>query len=209
MKKHLVLAHGLYQGPWFMRHLNGFFQTHGYEVHLLRYDTLKNDMAAHLLAFQNLMQPIPKTAHVDFIGHSMGGLVIREYAHHHPERFTGSVVTLGTPHQGSSCAAWANQHIPRVLGKSFQAALNGHVAQWQNICPLGSIAGNKKYELGTLVLPRNVVHDGLVLETETQLDNATDHITLSVHHNGMRHDTNTMIQSLYFLQNTRFVHHYP
>ncbi|MCP5112041.1 MAG: alpha/beta fold hydrolase [bacterium] len=40
---------------------------------------------------------------VDLVGHSMGGLVICEYLHHHDrERRVGKVATMGTPYQGSA-----------------------------------------------------------------------------------------------------------
>ncbi|QQK74611.1 alpha/beta fold hydrolase [Salicibibacter cibarius] len=39
----------------------------------------------------------------NIIGHSMGGLVARQYIYHHP-RTVASLVTLGTPHHGSPLA---------------------------------------------------------------------------------------------------------
>ncbi len=203
MQKHLVLIHGLFHSPWFMRHLNAFYQSHGYHVHLLQYQTTRESMDCHMDRLARLTSKIPSGAHTDFVGHSMGGLIIRQYAHIAPHCFTGRAVTLGTPHQGSRCAAWAAKFTPWIIGKGYEAALNGHLPQWNNACEIGSLAGNKKYEIGTLVLP-NVPHDGLVLESETQLEHAKDHITIPIHHNGMRNDKTTMIQSLYFLQNGRF-----
>ena len=43
-----------------------------------------------------------RVAKVGLVGHSMGGLVICEYLHHHgSERRVGKVATMGTPYLGS------------------------------------------------------------------------------------------------------------
>ncbi len=203
MSKHLILIHGLFHSPWFMRQLNAYYQNNGYQVHLLQYATLHDEMHHHMQRLEQIVQTIPTKAHIDFVGHSMGGLIIRQYASLRPERFTGRVVTLGTPHQGSFVAAWAQQYMPWLMGKSFSSALNGNVPQWENTCELGSLAGNKKNEIGYFILP-NQPHDGLVLVSETIVQNATDHIILPIHHNGMRHDLSTMQQSLHFLNHGKF-----
>jgi pimeloyl-ACP methyl ester carboxylesterase len=43
---------------------------------------------------------IPQGEKVDLIGHSMGGLIAREYLQQNPDHRTAQVITLGSPHEG-------------------------------------------------------------------------------------------------------------
>lgn len=44
---------------------------------------------------------------IALVGHSMGGLVIRAWARQHGCTDVASIITLGTPHQGTQMASWS------------------------------------------------------------------------------------------------------
>jgi Lysophospholipase len=73
----------------------------GYVVYLFDYDTRKYSSET----LQNLHQLISKVeeSEVYLVGHSMGGLVARNYIHQYENNIKG-LVTIATPHNQSICA---------------------------------------------------------------------------------------------------------
>lgn len=156
---------------------------------------------------------------IDLIGHSLGGLIIRDFVAHYPEWKIGRCVTLGTPHNGSVSGDYIWRLIPAIVGKSYEQALDGTVAPLPKDIQLGVIAGNKAQGLGQPILAyhnrklrkadvetpsEKLAHDGTVYISETKLISATDHIILPVTHTGMLVSKEVAKQAIYFLEHGRF-----
>lgn len=222
----IVLVHGLYETTWYMKILARRLAQAGYETHLFRYYSLVQTMGRHSERLQAFLKEKNLTE-VHFVGHSLGGLVIRQFLHDNAKSNTpikiGKVVTLGTPHLGSTVADYAQKLARPMIKNAFSQGLDGQCPPLIDGVALGVIAGTKAQGLGTPVLTyhryrptrhtepsQNITNntlenDGTVYVFETKLPNATDHITLAVSHTGMLFDKDVLKQTLYFLEHAKFL----
>ncbi len=163
---HVILVHGLHQRHWIMKPLAKQLERAGYIPHCFDYYTLKNDINHHTSRLNDWLATQVGTDNFCMVGHSLGGLVIREFIHRYPQwqehGQLQKIVTLGTPHLGSTTADYAKRFLPFTIGNAYQGALDGTVAPLPNGVCLGVIAGNKPYGLGQAILNyhnyRNVNH---------------------------------------------------
>ncbi len=216
----VILIHGLHQAPFIMRPMAKRLQAQGFETYQFGYRSMRDGIKINsqrlntwLKANHNPAMPI------DLIGHSLGGLIIRDFVAHYPEWKIGRCVTLGTPHNGSVSGDYIWRLIPAIVGKSYEQALDGTVAPLPKEIQLGVIAGNKAQGLGQPILAyhnrklrkadvetpsEKLAHDGTVYISETKLISATDHIILPVTHTGMLVSKEVAKQAIYFLEHGRF-----
>lgn len=221
-KNRVILIHGLHQTAWIMRPLAKRLQVAGFDTHQYGYRSMRDSIKTNSARLNDWLennhhpdQPI------DLVGHSLGGLIIRDFATQYPKWQIGRCVTLGTPHLGSVCADYIWRLTPAVVGRSYVDALDGTVAPLPEHITLGVIAGNRPYGLGQLFLQyhnrklrradnmpsaEHLLHDGTVYVKETKIEAATDHIVLPVSHTGMLVDKTVAAQTKYFLQHGQFDH---
>ena len=146
----------------------------GFKTRSYSYQTVKKsvpDEAKRLIEeIKNLQSDTP----LFWVGHSMGGIMIRHIRALAPDLFKGSrVVTLGTPHRGSFYAQTLCKRsaiFRWMLGCSLNYSLNGEIPLWDPALPLYSIAGTRSgIENWMRIFPKNVINDGLVALEETQM----------------------------------------
>ena len=215
-----ILIHGLHQTALIMRPLAKRLQAQGLDTHQYGYRSMRDGIQTNS---QRLNQWLEQNHYpdqpIDLVGHSLGGLIIRDFVTQYPKWQIGRCVTLGTPHMGSICADYIWRLTPAMVGKSYLDALDGTVAPLPEHITLGIIAGNRPYGLGQVflqyhnrklrkadspLLDEYLVHDGTVYLKETKLDAATDHLIMPVSHTGMLIDNNVAKQTEYFLQHGQF-----
>lgn len=62
-----------------------------------------HDLAEHLSRHVDVLRATSDVRHVDFVGHNFGGVLVRYYAQLlDTDGVTGTVVTIGTPHRGTT-----------------------------------------------------------------------------------------------------------
>jgi pimeloyl-ACP methyl ester carboxylesterase len=202
----IVFVHGLWvnglEMGWLGRQLAGA----GYLIQRFSYPTMANtpfENAMDLNEFAGRLEA--DTLH--FVGHSLGGLVIRHLFHHFPQRRPGRIVTLGTPHQGSSAAAVLARRLPGrwLLGRSLSHGLIGPLPPWPTTHALGSIAGTLRLGLGLLLPDIPQPSDGTVAVEETRLAGMADHMTLPASHTSMLFSLDVVRQTQTFLQTGHFL----
>lgn len=216
----VILLHGLYETTWYMKILANRLNQQGFNTHLFRYYSLVQPMTYHS---QRLGKFVAECGFdkVHLVGHSLGGLVIRQFLYDNLNSPTpvaiGRVVTLGTPHLGSTAAHYLKRLAPAMINNAYAHALDGVMSPLPDGVQLGSIAGVKPQGLGKPLLTHHqkskaqafanttldTRHDGTVYVFETQLPN-TDHLILPVSHTGMLFDRTVSQQVAYFLANGRF-----
>jgi hypothetical protein len=148
---------------------------------------------------------------IHFVGHSMGGLLIRAYLARHRPRRLGRVVMLGAPNSGSEIAdrlkgftayrAWfgpAGLQLITKRDKDLDAILP------PIDYPVGIIAGNRSVDpiSSTLLLPKP--NDGRVSVENTRLDGMVDHIVIGASHPWLVRNAAAIEQSIAFLRDGRF-----
>jgi PGAP1-like protein len=147
---------------------------------------------------------------VHLIGHSMGGLVIRNYLHkYHDIANIKSVVTIATPHNQSICAHTMSKSLFRkVLGTAGDSGLTKPLKEWESNIPIGCIAGLSKSKMSAnffiMFNPKEDDSDGTVYVEEALLNNATDKIILKGSHTGLLFKKEVATQCLYFLEHEKF-----
>lgn len=221
-KNRVILIHGLHQTAWIMRPLAKRLQVAGFDTYQYGYRSMRDSIKTNSARLHNWLEKhhYPDQP-IDLVGHSLGGLIIRDFVAEYPKWQIGRCVTLGTPHLGSVCADYIWRLTPVVVGRSYVDALDGTVAPLPKHISLGVIAGNRPYGLGQLFLQyhnrklrsaenapsaEHLLHDGTVYVEETKIEAATDHIVLPVSHTGMLVDKAVAEQTQYFLRHGQFNH---
>ena len=104
-KGSVILLHGLLCNDHLMKPLAQRLRAEGYDVLNLDYPSRQGDLAAladrihpQIVEF---LEERPK-GNVHFVGHSLGGLLTREYLQRYPLERSGRVLMIGTPNQGST-----------------------------------------------------------------------------------------------------------
>ncbi|WP_227691768.1 esterase/lipase family protein [Psychrobacter immobilis] len=216
----VILIHGLHQAAFVMRPLAKRLQIAGFDTYQYGYRSMRDGIKTNSARLNDWLenhhhpdQPI------DLVGHSLGGLIIRDFVTAYPQWQIGRCVTLGTPHMGSICADYIWRLIPAVVGRSYIDALDGTVAPLPKHIELGVIAGNRPYGLGQLFLhhhnrklrkadvpplKQQLDHDGTVYVEETKMEAAVDHIVMPVSHTGMLVNKEVAKQAFYFLEHGKF-----
>ena len=162
----------------------------GFKPVQFSYPTVRYSLKDNAKKLQRFVQQLEKNTHVDtvhFVAHSMGGLLLRQFFQDYPDQYSGRVVTLGTPHQGSQVARrmGCNPFGKLLLGESYSNGLCGDVPSWNAQRDMAVFAGKKSIGIGRLILSLPRPNDGTVAVAETYLDNAKLHRVFPTTHMGL------------------------
>ena len=208
MREKVFLIHGLFMHGVIMQYMRNQLSALGYDVYTFSYKTTKKnlrDNAQLLVEFIQKQQSDHDVCH--FVGHSLGGILIRLAYESAPEYFTGRIVTLGTPHNGSKVAQHIVQRLPvNILGGAYEDALDGDLPPWKGEVDLGSIAGTKGLGIGLALSDLDQPNDGTVAWSETQLTHQKDSISFPLTHTALIYSKKVVEQTDHFLRYGRFEH---
>jgi pimeloyl-ACP methyl ester carboxylesterase len=151
---------------------------------------------------------------VHFVAHSLGGLLVRRLFQDFPDQPPGRIVTLGSPHHGSSYARHLARHgfWRRLFGRSLSPGglPDAGLPPWQGRRDFGVIAGNRN--VGTGVMMGDLAGkdgDGVVALDETHLAGETDYVQVAAVHTGLLFNRQAAAQVCHFLQTGHFRHGEP
>lgn len=208
----VVLAHGLGRSDWAMWQFAQKLEMADFKVCSLDYPSIgKSAETVINQASIQIDDCIKNTSKVHFVGHSLGGLVIRAYLQNNQQyiqdNLLGNVVLIGTPNKGSELADHFNgSWLMRLGGGISQALVTGNKSLGNNIeelsINLGVIAGTKPSSLTQNVF--SGANDGLVSVESTKLKSMSDFITIEVGHSQMRYNLDVIQQTIHFVQKGRF-----
>lgn len=202
----VVLVHGLWLGGWSLVPLARRLARCGFATYRYAFPTCRLDLRENAARLRDFAQRIPATE-IHFVGHSLGGIVIRAMFHYFDFDRAGRVVTLGSPHRGSAAAVQFGRSSigRRCLGRSVGAMLAGEPRAYRALgCELGVIAGSVPLGLGRFFVRHEEVNDGVVTVTEAGLPEATETITLATSHSGMLLSREVAAQVCAFLRTGHF-----
>jgi triacylglycerol lipase len=148
---------------------------------------------------------------INFVTHSVGGLLVRSYLARHTIPQLGRVVMLGPPNQGSEVvdklgSTWAFKIVEGPAGTEMGTGTNSTPSKLgrANFC-LGIIAGDRSIDpINSLFLPGP--NDGKVTVERTKLDGMADHIVIHSSHTFLMVKRTAIQQTLNFLRTGRFEH---
>jgi len=187
----LILAHGLWLGGWALQRLARRLRAAGRsDVRIFSWPTISHGLdanAQNLRAFADHLE----AGRIDWIGHSLGGVLILRMLAGWADAPPGRIVCLGSPLAGSRSAERLARVGPgrRLTGRSIaDGVLATSAAEW---CPpelaarTGVIAGTRGMGAGRLLGRLEPPHDGTVRVAETELPGLADHLVLNVTHTGL------------------------
>nr|WP_321462918.1 alpha/beta fold hydrolase [uncultured Cohaesibacter sp.] len=211
VQERVILIHGLGRTTHSMGHLSRRLEEAGYDVVRIGYHSLGDDPETII---KDVSQQIntcclayPGVTH--FVGHSLGGLIIRAYLEQNHPNNLGRVVLLGSPSGGTEVVdnlrsyAWFRWLGPTTLslGSDLHHYPDGRQAPDYS---LGIIAGHSNLIsiMNDPLLPGD--DDGLVSVLSTKVDGMKDFIVVHSTHAGLRTSKFVASQVVHFLQNESF-----
>jgi pimeloyl-ACP methyl ester carboxylesterase len=189
-RNHVVVLHGLGMNRFWMAGISGHLKKQGLNVHSISYPSRGESFETLVDAFVVPAVNAVPGHKVDFVVHSMGGILVRLYALRHGAARIGRVVMLATPNKGSEVAE-AARGWP-VLAWFGGAALQGlgttpgdiHARLPAVNFDCGVIAGNNPWlhEVSAALLHVPKPNDGVVSVESTRVEGMKDHIVISADH---------------------------
>ncbi|EQB40175.1 hypothetical protein M947_03900 [Sulfurimonas hongkongensis] len=199
-----VLVHGFYRDKTDMSYLHYGLDSLGFETFVVNlpstfgtFEDMVDSMALQLKVFQD------KELKMNFVAHSMGGLITRRYIQTHPKVRVGSCVFISTPHKGTKLADIAKSKIPWFLSvfrpiKELSSDIS-YTPFLNKSFKLGLIAGSSNKDiLGRIFMPEN--SDGRVSVESAMSDDADEFIILPFGHDEIHHKEITLKYIVNFLQ---------
>ncbi len=207
----VVLIHGLGRSNIAMWRLAGRLEDGGYEVHRVGYSSINTTADEVISGITNQINTCcahdSRTVH--FVGHSLGGLLIRAYLQDNRVYRLGRTVFIGTPNNGTEVADQfkdsdlVNFLVPMAteLGTDEDSLPSKLAAPYY---PVGVIAGVYDSDRNEGYLPGR--DDGLVTVESTKIDGMADFIEIESGHSMMRYNKDVAKQVLFFLKQGEFLH---
>lgn len=210
----VVLLHGLGRGKSIMTPLKERLETAGYATAVADYKSIGRtpeeiiaDVSQQITSFRSDSIRI-----IHFVGHSLGGLLIRAYLDSIKVPNLGRVVLIGSPSKGTPIVDYfRDSWILKLAGpaasslgtdeKSFPRTLSAPYY------PIGIIAGISSAFNNDGFIPGE--DDGIVPVESTKIEGMTDFISVQVSHSSMPRSEEVGNQVIAFLQRGRFLKQNP
>ena len=206
----VVLLHGLARSNLAMKTMAKRLVASGYNVQQVGYKSI-GEMPEDVL--KDISEQINdccsklKTP-VHFVGHSLGGVLVRAYLGEQSVPNLGKVVLIGSPNKGTPIVdgfqgKWWMKfagETANALGTDGKGFLSTLIAPTY---PLGVIAGVAEAGMSDQIPGDD---DGLVPLESTKVEGMNDFIILPVSHADMREDAAVFSQLLHYLKEEKFDH---
>lgn len=208
-KETVVLLHGLGRSNSAMWQLAGRLEEAGYRVERIGYRSLQ-DTPTEIISdiSEQISACCPgNSKRLHFVGHSLGGLLIRAYLDKTEVANLGHVVLMGSPNTGTEIVdSYRKKWWFRFLGPTAQKLGTGDDNFPGTLgpprYPLGVIAGKSSAYGNGHMIPGD--DDGLVSVNSTKVDGMTDFVIVKASHSAIRRDETVANHVLNFLRAGRF-----
>ncbi len=208
----VILLHGLVRSATSMATLEQRLLTEGYQVNNIDYPS--RDYPIETLAEMAVGQGIEgcekqQASKINFVTHSLGGILVRVYLKSHQRDDIHRVVMLGPPNQGSEVV----DNLKNTPGFELLNGPAGMQLGTQS-SDLPKSLGPVNFELGVIAGTQSInlilstflpnPDDGKVSVESTKVAGMKDFITLPTAHPFMMKDTEVIDQVVNFLSNGKF-----
>jgi triacylglycerol lipase len=208
----VILLHGLARTSLSMKGVEWYLKRRGCRVINARYPThgLSVEQISDTYLAPLLQSEIPRSsAKINFVTHSQGGIVLRQYLSNHDLSNLGRVVMLAPPNHGTEIVdrLQANRFARPFLGPGYRELGAGADSLPNRLGPVqfdcGIIAGDcslNPFLSGMLTGP----NDGKVTVASAQVDGMRDFLVLHYSHTWLMWRKSTLRQIHCFLESGRF-----
>ncbi|MBN1292971.1 MAG: alpha/beta fold hydrolase [Candidatus Latescibacteria bacterium] len=208
-KELVILVHGFCRTHRDMKSLKNNLESYGHRVVSPDFPTFTGTLEECSKKLGSELNNVKGTYDcVHLVGHSLGGLIIRQYLANNKLSGLGRCVLIGTPNKGTELAGIVDRFIKplvwifkpyRVLkpgGRIFGQPINNPLPE------IAAIAGDKNRLLfGGLIKREN---DGRVPVASVPFEGMKEFIVLPYHHEEIHHKKLTARYVHNFLQNGTF-----
>jgi pimeloyl-ACP methyl ester carboxylesterase len=211
MKEKIIILHGIFRTHRSMRGLANFLERSGYNVLNLRYPSTKYDIEKLAdIAHPQIADFISKDqGRTHFIGHSMGGLLIRAYLKKYRPINLGRVVMIGVPNRGSEVADFLKNFYfyKKLYGPAGQQLITNQEKFAHIFCDIdfeiGVIAGNRSIDpISSKIIGKT--NDGKVSLESALIEGAKDSVIISSSHTFFPSNRKMWAQALSFIKTRKF-----
>ena len=205
----VILLHGLVRSDYSMSKLEMALTQEEFKVINVDYPSRKYPIEE--LAEITIKPALSKCEDekINFVTHSLGGILVRQYLSEHEVKNLSRVVMLGPPNHGSEVVDklknvpgfyFINGDAGLQLGTDENSILN---KLGPATFDLGVIAGNSSLNfLFSPIIPG--ADDGTVSVESTKLEGMSDHIEMPVSHTFMMRNEQVIQQAIHYLKYGQF-----
>jgi pimeloyl-ACP methyl ester carboxylesterase len=200
----VVLVHGLWMNGLAMLPLARRLERCGFAVTRHGYQSVRRGLRENARRLAAVCEK--SGAHLNLVGHSLGGLLIMTMLREHPQLKVHRVVLLGSPYANSAAAQGMARFATSrgLLGRTIQDWLRHARPPVPDGVELGVIAGDVSIGLGRLFAHLPKPNDGVVILDETHVPGAADSIVLHTSHSAMLVSPAVAHAACAFLKNGSF-----
>ncbi len=203
--KAVVLVHGLVRSSRSMSPMREAFQEAGYQVFSFGYPSTQVRIAEAADLLARAVGSLEGMEEVNFVAHSMGGLVVRAFLAKHKDKRVRRMVMLGVPNLGAHLAdRLKGLKLYRAIfgpaGQELVTDPDGFIAKLPPPpCEFAVIAGARgKPEGFNPLVPGD--DDGTVAVSSTRLPGAADFMTVYCLHSFLMYSDEVIAASVRFVQ---------
>lgn len=207
----VVLLHGLGRTAKSMVYMEERLKAAGYTVYNYNYESRKNEISSLVEDLQQYtdaccLQPGTK---LNFVTHSLGGILVRALIAEKRPPNLGRVVMLSPPNKGSEVVDFIKDYslLKKIFGPASMQLGTDPESIPNTLGPadfeLGIISGDRTIDpISSWIIPGR--DDGKVAVERTKLEGMTDFLIMHVSHAYIMQDPEVVAEVIYFLQQGRF-----
>ncbi|MEN8258936.1 MAG: alpha/beta hydrolase [Thermodesulfobacteriota bacterium] len=206
----VILLHGLARTDSSMEKLDKALQEENFHTVNVKYPSREYSVQVLAeIAISPALEQCQPDEEVNFVTHSLGGILVRQYLSKNDIPRLNRVVMLGPPNKGSEVVDklgsfpgfyFINGDAGMQLGTG-ELSVASHLGKAE--FDVGVVAGTRSINwiLSALIPDKD---DGKVSIERTKLEGMNDHIEMPVTHPFMMKNKKVIAQVIYYLRNGRF-----
>lgn len=206
----VVLLHGLGRSPSIMNKMASYLSQSAYNIFNIDYPSKQYPIQQlSEIVYQQIKHLYELDAPLHFVGHSMGGIIIRYLLTQHRPRNLGRVVMLASPNHGSRVINWLRKIwlFRKYYGPGALQLAEGKQGLYNQLPPVdyetGVIAGDIAIDVLFWFFLKKP-NDGKVTVKSTHVEGMKDHIVLPVAHPFTPQNKHVRKQTREFLERGEF-----